>query len=393
MPRGSIVRRGRNSWRLKFDVGTENGQRETRYQTVKGRRQDAERELTKLIASLDAGTLVEPSKITVREYLGSWLDGPPDRPNQDQPYHPPGLAGKTVERYRQLAVQQIYPHIGATALQKLRPKQVEDWHATLLAAGGKGGRPLSAQTVLSAHRLLHRALARAVASETVSRNVASAISPPKVGDREIESLTADEIGAVLAALEGHPLQPIVVMALSTGARRGEILALRGADIDLDAATVRIERSLEQTRAGLKFKAPKTKHGRRVITLPPIAVQMLRTHRRRQLELRMALGQGKPEPDTLLFSTANGTPIPPNDLSRDWARFVKARKLPAVSFHGLRHSHVSALIAAKTDILTVSRRIGHASPAVTLAVYSHLFKNTDKDAANAIEAVLRTGGER
>jgi integrase len=142
-----------------------------------------------------------------------------------------------------------------------------------------------------------------------------------------------------------------------------------------------------------FKSPKTKHSKRVVSLPPVAVEALRAHRRRQLEARIARGLGKPEPDALVFTTHEGKSIPPNDLSRDWARFVKARKLPPVSFHRLRHSHVSALIAAKTNVLTVSRRIGHASPAVALSVYSHLFHNTDKTAADAIEAVLRTGEER
>lgn len=108
---------------------------------------------------------------------------------------------------------------------------------------------------------------------------------------------------------------------------------------------------------------------------------------------MALGHGKPEPGALLFSDHNGDPIPPNNLSRDWRRFVLTRKLPEISFHGLRHSHVSALVAGGVDVLTVSRRIGHASPVVTMKVYAHLFSETDKTAAKAIEAALRTGKER
>ena len=154
-----------------------------------------------------------------------------------------------------------------------------------------------------------------------------------------------------------------------------------------------DRSLEQTKAGGRFKAPTTAKGKRTVSLPPIAVEALRAHRRGQLELRLALGQGKPEPDALVFCDHNGDPIPPNNLSRDWARFVKGRKLPPISFHGLRHSHVSALIAKGVDVLTVSRRIGHASPVVTMRVYAHLFSGTDKAAADAIEAVLRTGRER
>ena len=224
------------------------------------------------------------------------------------------------------------------------------------------GRPLSAQTTVAAHRVLHRLLARAVAVELLPRNVASAVKPPKVEETEVESLTAHQIGRVLKALEGHyPLQPIAVLALSSGARRGEILALAWKNVDLDATTIKIERSLEQTKAGLKFKVPKTKHGRRTVALPTMALEALRAHRRRQLELRLAVGLGKPDPDGLVFCGLDGSPIPPNNLSRDWARFVKSRKLPAISFHALRHSHASALIASGIDALTVSRRIGMHRP--------------------------------
>ena len=379
---GHVRRRGERSWELKFDVGVDGkGQRKTRYASFKGTKRDAEIELAKLVAAADAGTLAEPSKTTVGTYLLAWMDGP----------H--GLAGKTAERYRQLIEAQIIPHLGAIVLQKLKPAHIADWHDKLIRGGGKDGRPLSSRTVGHAHRVLHRALARAAAIELVSRNVASVVKPPKVDEKEIESLKADEINAVLTALKDHRLEPIVVLALSSGARRGEMLALNWENVDLEAGTIKIERSLEQTKAGLRFKAPKTKNGRRVVYLPPIAVDALRAHRRRRLELRMALGQGKPEPDALVFSAFDDSPIPPNNLSRDWRRFVLARKLPRISFHGLRHSHVSALIAGGVDALTVSRRIGHASPVVTMKVYAHLFSETDKTAAKAIEAALRTGKER
>src|SRR5262249_36985150 len=155
-------------------------------------------------------------------------------------------------------------------------------------------RPLSATTVGHAHRVLHRALQRAVESETLSRNVASAVRPPKIEGREIDILTAEQINDVIVTLEGHALHPIVVLALATGMRRGELLALRWGDVDLDNATLKVERSLEESDRGLRFKAPKTKHGRRAIPLPPSAVEVLRVHRLRQLEIRVALGQGKPE---------------------------------------------------------------------------------------------------
>jgi integrase len=378
--RGNITRRGKTSWRLKFDVGIDptTGKRLIRYTTVRGKRQDAERELSRLLKAADDGMLVEPSKVTIAEYVRSWLEG----------MH--GLAPKTVERYRQLAEQQIIPHLGSVALQKLKPAQVVNWHERLLRAGGKNGRPLSARTVGHAHRVLHRALQRSVESELLTRNIASAIKPPKVEAKESRILTGDEIGMVLRGLHGHMLHPIAVLALATGMRRGELLALRWSDVDFDGATCRVERSLEKTKAGLRFKKPKTKHGRRVISLPPNAVEVLRAHRRMQLEQRLALGQGKHEPDALVFETTEGAAISPDGVSQNWGRTLIARGLPKVTFHALRHTHASILIAKGIDVLTISRQLGHASPVVTLSTYAHLFEKASTAAANAIEAAMRTG---
>jgi integrase len=395
--RGNITRRGRNSWRLKFDVGVDcAGKRQIRYITVRGKRQDAQRELTKLLGQADAGTLPEPNKSTVKEYIQAWLGASP-APGQPQPPPPHGLTPKTVDRYRQLAEQQIYPHLGGILLQKLRPAQVQEWHSTLLKAGNRKGRakggPLAARTVGHAHRVLHRALERAVENETLARNVASVIAPPKVEDQEVEILGAEDLATVLRKLENHALYSVVAVGLATGLRRGELLALPWANVDLDGASLRVERSLEETKAGLRFKAPKTVHGRRTISLPPNAVAVLREHRRKQLELRLALGLGRPESGALVFCKPDGSPMSPDSLSKAWRLAVKLLGLPKVTFHALRHTHASALIAAGLDVVKISRRLGHSDPTVTLRIYAHLFDNSDAAAAAAIEAAMRTHPQR
>lgn len=387
MSRGNITRRGKRSWRLKFDLGANAaGKRQTRLVTVRGTRQQAEKELTRLLGQADAGTLTEPSKVTVADYLRTWL-------GSDSTASPNGLTPKTLERYRELAEGQIIPYLGTIRLQKLRPAQVLDWHANIRKSGSRSGRPLAARTVGHAHRVLHRALERALEAEILSRNVAAAVSPPKVDAAEIEILDAEQIADTFQKLEGHPLYVIFVAALASGMRRGEVLALRLVDLDLQDATVRVERSLEETQAGLRFKAPKTTHGKRTISLPPSAIAILREHRRKLLEMRLALGFGKPDATTLLFGKPDETPMRPNQLSWLWRSACKSLKLPRVSFHALRHTHASALIAAGVDVVAISRRLGHANPTVTLNTYGHLFKKDDSAAACAIEAALRTRGER
>jgi len=376
---GNITRRGKSSWRLKYEGAERDpatGKRVTRYATVRGTKKDAQTELTRLLDEIRTGTAVEPSTLTLAAYLRSWLDSDSS------------LSPKTIERYRQLTEQQIIPNLGAALLQKLRPAQVHDWHGLLLKCGGKDGRPLSARTVGHAHRVLRRGLERALRLEIVGRNVAAALRPPKVEAAEVAILSLAEIGGVLDRLADHPLYPITVLALGTGMRRGEICGLAWAFLDLEGATVRVERSMEETAAGLRFKAPKTRAGRRRISLPPNAVEALRAHRRHQKQQRLLLGLGRAAADDLVFTLADGSPYPPDKLSRDWANVVRYRRLPRVMFHSLRHAHASALIAAGLDVMAVSRRLGHSSPAITLGVYAHLFETKDDAAAAAIEAAMR-----
>ncbi len=380
MKLGNITKRGKGSWRIKVELPRDPvlGKRRTHYETVKGKRKDAKAKIVEIREKINKGGYVESSTVTVGTYLMSWLKAPD------------GLSPKTLERYLELAERQIIPHLGNVALQKLTPAHIQTWHSTLLASGRKGGGPLHPVTVGNAHRLLHTVLARAVVGQKVFRNVASGVKPPKVPDKEVDILNTEQIAEVLEKLGDHPFYPLVVVALGTGLRRGELLALQWANVDLETGNLKVEHSVEQTKSGLRLKSPKSKNGRRKVSLPLTVVQTLREHRRQQLETRLALGLGKLPDDALVFCKADGSLLPPDKLSRDWNRLVISRKFPRVTFQALRHSHVSALIDGGLDVFSVSRRIGHGSVALTLKVYTHLFSKKDTEAADAIEAVLGRG---
>ena len=167
------------------------------------------------------------------------------------------------------------------------------------------------------------------------------------------------------------------------------MGLQWGDLDPDAGKLRIERAIEATKVrGLRIKSPKTRHGRRLISLPRIAIEVLREHRKAQLEIRLKLGIGKLLPTHHVFGDIEGSARHPGWLTDQWKRAIRAKQLPEVPLHALRHSHASALIASGQDVVTVSRRLGHASPTITLSVYAHLFDKTDEAAADAIEAVLK-----
>lgn len=166
------------------------------------------------------------------------------------------------------------------------------------------------------------------------------------------------------------------------------MALRWNRVDLDRGVIEVREALEETKAhGVRFKIPKSKAGRRDISLPDIVVETLRKHRKAQLELRMKLGVGRLPDDALLFPNLGDGPRRPTTASAEWAEVADRIGMPEVTFHSLRHSHASQLIDRDVDIVTISKRLGQAKPDITLRVYSHLFKNDDRRAAVAITEAL------
>ena len=368
----SITRRGKDSWRIKFEIGRDHvtGKRQTRYQTVRGTKAEAKIEAAKIVAGWSKGQYVEASKETIAQFAARWL----------RDWAAANTSNKTYTRYEQLLRLQVSAHIGAVPIQKLNAATLQTLYANLQRGG------LSSRTVLHVHDVVHRMLRHAAQWGTVYQNAASLVDAPVVKSKEMEILTPQQGQTVLQTLRGRSLYVIAATALGTGMRRGELLALRWQDVDLDGATLRVERSLEQTtRGGLVFKAPKTRHGRRTITLPPSTVAELRAHWRTQQERRLALGMGKAPEDALVFGAWDGSIRSPNGLSKEWKLAMSKAGINA-TLHSLRHTHASTLIAAGLDVLTISRRLGHGSPAITLNVYGHLFKPDDR-AAVIMETAL------
>ena len=309
MSAGHIQRRGKSSWRLKFEGARDpkTGKRNIKYVTVHGTKREAKVKLAELIAAVGGGSYAEPTKLTVGDYVLARID---------QWEAPEAISARTAQRYRQLANGQVIPQIGSRLVQKLTTLDVETWHAALRASGrsrGNGG--VSPRTVVHAPRTLSHALDDAVRHGMVPRKVAQLQAPPKVQVGEMAILDPDGIDKLSAGLRGHPMYPTAIVALFTGMRLREILALRSLNVDLDAKLIRVREALEETKAhGLRFKSPKSTAGRRDIGLPEIVVEALREHRRQQLELRMAVGAGKPPADALVFSDPEGDPQAPSTVS-------------------------------------------------------------------------------
>lgn len=389
MSAGHIRPRGKNSWELKFDAGRDpaTGRRKTQYVSFRGTKREAQVKLASLIAAVGKGSYVEPSRLTVAEHVrarvAQWAAA-------YDPAAKTGISPKTAERYNELVENQIVPHLGAKPVQKLKPLDIEAWHTTLRNQGrkdGKGG--VSARTIGHAHRILVHALADGMKNDLVTKNVASIEGAPTVDGDELQVIPKERIGELIEKLRGRAMYARAIISLFTGMRRGEVLALRWSNVELDARVIRVRETLEETKDGMRVKAPKTKAGRRDVSLPEIVVEALRDHRKQQLELRIALGVGKLPDDALVFAAPlKGGYQSPRAFSKEWSRVAADIGFPGITFHALRHTHASQLIDAGIDIVTISKRLGHAKPDITLRVYSHLFSKADTKAADAIDRALR-----
>lgn len=378
--KGTIVRRGKSSWRLKFDVGADpvTGGRKIAYRTVHGTKRQAEAALAKALAELQDGDFVDPSAMTVHEYLKKWLS--------DYARH--NVAHKTFERFEELINNQIVPRLGSVKLQKLTPLQIQSAYSFMLEHGRIKGGGLSPRTVHHVHRLLYQALRQAVKWQLLARNPVEAVTPPKPSDTEIQILEGAQIGVLLRTAESTRMYVPILLSVTTGLRRGEVFGLRWSDVDLLRGRLSVTQALEQTKAGISFKEPKTRRSRRTVTLPQVTIEVLRAHRADQAAERLALGLGKDDLG-LVFTNPLGEPVSVRAASKEFARIVKRAKLPPVTFHGLRHTHLTELLKSGVHPKVASERAGHASVAITMDTYSHVLPTMQDGLTAGIDAAIRT----
>ena len=375
---GHLVQRGKDKkrWSLVIELGTdEKGKRKQTWKAFHGNKRDAQAELTRLVAEANSGLPIESSHVKVSAFLERYLE---DHARlKVQP--------KTFERYAEHVHKHINPAIGHIPLGKLTPMHIQNFYTHLRNEGrldGKGG--LSERTILHMHNVLHSAFDCAVRWQAMVRNPVNAVDRPKPQRTEMNFLTEAEVVSLLAAAKNTSRFVLLDFALGTGMRRGEILGLRWQDVDLDKSSVSVLHSLEQTRGGpLRLKTPKTKQSRRRVTLPPYIVQRLRGHKAIQAKERMRFGESYQNND-LVFCRADGSFLPPDQLSGFFKKFATTWGRPEVRFHDLRHTHASSLLLHNVHPKVVSERLGHASIGITLDTYSHVVPTMQEDAARCMQ---------
>jgi len=383
--KGHIRKRGKSSWTVYIYRGR-GAEGKERYDThtVRGSKQDAEDERVRQLNKLAEGSYVDPSRLTVGKFLPQWL----------RDYAKPNVAPKTYERYEEIARLHLIPNLGEHRLQKLGPMHIQTYYSNALRTGRKDGREggLSPQTVRHHHRVLHLALKQAVRWQLLSRNPADSVEPPRVPHREMSVLDERELSSLLKRAADSRIYIPVLLAATTGMRRGEVLGLHWSDVDLDRGVVVVQRSLSTTRGGSMEKETKSHRGRRSVTLLSVAVDALRSHKAAQARARLQLGPLYDDRD-LVCARPNGTHLDPGKLSSAFGALIRESGLPTIRFHDLRHTHATHLMKLNVHPKVVSERLGHSTIGITLDTYSHVIPGMQGEAAQKLDRALKLAANK
>ncbi len=356
---GCVYQRADGKWCASLQ---DNGRRRTVY----GK---SEREARKKLADLQKqlatnGTLPDPGRRTVAELLDAWLQTADLRP-------------KTMAGYRQ-TLALVLPNLGHLRLARLEPVHLQRLYADL----GK----TSKRNAYRSHLLLHHALKLAVLWGWLPANPAERVIKPQYRAERKEVWAAEQLRAFLAGTGGHVYGPLWTLAVCTGCRLAELVGLRWQDVDTASGAVAVKRTLQRVGSQWVESPPKTKAGERTIALPPEALTALR--RQKALQGAQRLKAGPEWQDLgLVFTSPTGKPLQQTWVQNAMRAECDRLALPRLTPHGLRHLHASLLLAEGLPVPAVSARLGHASPAITMAIYAHAMKRQDTEAAQAIAKAM------
>jgi integrase len=389
---GSVFEREDGLWVGSISLGyTESGRRKRRtlYGTTK---KEVLNELDRLRSEARVGNLPDAGGLTVGQLLDRWLES-----------SKASTETRTFEERERLVKNHLRPRMGALKLARVNALHVESFYADMARDG------VGATTIRHAANVLGVAFSHACSLKLLPFNPVAAIKKPKTPKRHMLFLTPEQVRILLEAAKGRPCYPLVVLAMATGCRQGELLALTWEDVDLVKATLTVRRSLAQTDAGFQVKEPKTAASQRTITLPDLAVSVLTAHKAAALKAGLL--------DAPVFCTRDGNWLlkrnvlralravirrantPPGKINkggrpkkgqapRSKEEFEMLKLIPAkLRFHDLRHTVASILLSQGQSVRAVSQRLGHSNPALTLRVYAHCMPSDDPQLAAALNKML------
>lgn len=376
------TRKGATRWQSRWRVPGPNGRLQDRSQNFATRKEAVTHAAQ--MREIESRGVGDPHRHDLAGYLRGWLAHHRERGD---------LAPTTLQGYeRNIALAS--QHCGHILLEKLSPRDLDSLYARLLTHGSQPPdappRPLSRQSVMHVHRLLHTALRQARKWRLIAHNPAADATPPSVPHKQARSFTTDEISRLLAAAEADPeLYCMLALLLVTGLRRSEVLGLALDALDLEAATLTVQRTVTETRSGTVVREiTKTKSSKRTLAIPAAVVTLLRAQKARVLEHALAWGREYASGPRFLFPVNGGKPMRPINLTVRLHRLQQQAGITGVQpVHGWRHATATLLIAGGADIKTTQSRLGHSTPVITLALYADKVDERDRAAGEALAGYL------
>ncbi|HHY32805.1 MAG TPA: site-specific integrase [Firmicutes bacterium] len=383
---GQIIQRGENIFLVRVFLGRDkDGKRRYHNKTIHGTKKDAQRYLTAVLRERDLGTFAEPTRMTVDEYLDKWL----------ATVARPRVSPRTYEDYDSNLRRYVRKPLGAKRLHQVTPLEIQEVYTTMIERG------LAPRTVRYVHAVLNNALEQAVKWGFIARNPAQYVELPGRASKEMHAMSREEVERFLQAAQSDPFYTLFLVAITTGMRPGEYLALQWKDVDFEAGKVSVRRTLARRHdrqdendpvPSWYFKEPKTPGSRRSIKLSPTVLQALRVHKARQAEERLAAGQKYHNLD-LVFATDLGLPVHEHNLVRRHFKPIlqKAGLSSETRLYDLRHTCATLLLKAGVHPKIVSELLGHSTVKLTLDTYSHVLPDMQQQVSDGMEALLFSDG--
>lgn len=387
----TMEKRGKNSYRLTVSCGYDiNGKKIIKRKTIsidpklteKQKEKELQRQLTIFEDEVEKGTYLDAGKITFEEFIYKWLND----------YAEKQLEPKTIHRYKEILTTRVIPAIGHLKLNKIQPTHLIAFYNNLAEDGirldGKQG-TLSSRTILHHHRLISSILTEAVQWQLILDNPCKRVKAPRTEKTEARHYNEEQTETMITLLESEPIKyrTMITLVIFTGIRLGELVGLTWENIDFDQSCLHVRQASQYLPGKGSFdKSTKTQSSQRVISLPQTVLNQLRQYKNWQNDERLKLGECWQDNDRI-FTQENGKPIFHTTPSSWFKKFIRKHNLPEITFHQLRHTNATLLIAQGVDVRTISGRLGHARTSTTTDIYAHALKRPEKEAAEKLETLF------
>lgn len=362
---GAIYKKAENLWCAQLTTGYDgNATRKRRY--VYGKtKNEVQKRLIELQSTLASGSLADPKRMRVTDYLKHWLED----------IARPTIRASTYVRYEGLLRTHVYENIGGIQVSSLQPSHILSLYRKLEITGA------SARTRQFIHAVLRKALQQAVRLGYIQRNVCDLVTRPRAPKKSMQCWDAQQTNHFLKTAKHDRLFALYVLAFSTGLRQGELFGIQWSDLDLNTQSVSIQRTVYELQGKIEIGEPKTAKGRRKIELPEATIGVLKAHRERMIS--------EGNHSLWVFCDLDGGALRRSNFrKRSFLPLLKDSALPPIRFHDLRHTAATLLLSEGVHPKVVQERLGHAQISITLDTYSHVLPSMQIEAASKLNTLLK-----